>query len=394
MRGEETRVKTSVKVAVLPCGSYTPELLDQTIAQAAREAGFPDIRGKRILVKPNLLKAAQASDAVTTHPEFVAAVIRFLRKNQAATIMVGDSPGHQSGRAVGKASGIYQAAMAEGALWVDFTPGEPRPVPDARLVKSFKLASVLDDCDMVVNLPKLKTHRLTSYTGAIKNLFGLVPSLGKSAMHLRFPDKLQFGTMLVDLGLSIKNSFHFLDGVVAMEGEGPGNGDSFPLGLVFASSDAAALDWIGASTIGYEPAKIPYLVEAILRRDMDPRSPAIDTGSFSPERDKAKNFKLLPYTAQSNASLAEIPHYLEPLVKKILAERPVFDKEKCIGCSACVRICPAKALVLGDGGKGKHQILIDDSACITCYCCHEICPVGAVSIRKIFRRPKNERKPS
>ena len=327
VRGDEARVQTSVKVAVLPCGSYDPELLDQHIAQAARDAGFPDIAGKKILVKPNLLKAATPEEAVTTHPEFVAAVLRFLWNQGAASIQVGDSPGHQNGRAVGKTSGIYQAVMEAGALWVDFVPGEPRPAPEARLVKSFRLASALDDCDLVVNLPKLKTHRLATYTGAIKNLFGLLPGLAKSSMHLRFSDKIQFGSMLVDLGLSIKNSFHFLDGIIAMQGEGPGNGEPFPLGLIFASSDPAALDWVAASTIGYDPRRIPYLADAIQRGGHTLESPAIDTGSYIIEKRRSKGFKLLPYTAQANASLSEIPHYLEPLAIRFLAERPIFDKE-------------------------------------------------------------------
>ncbi|MDX9783258.1 MAG: DUF362 domain-containing protein [Spirochaetia bacterium] len=392
MRGDDPGVQISAKVSVLPCGSYDPGLLDRCIAQAAEAAGFPDIAGKRILVKPNLLKAAAPEEAVTTHPEFVAAVLRFLWKQGAASIQVGDSPGHQNGRAVGKASGILHAALDGGATWVDFVPGEPRPAPEARLVKSFKLASALDDCDLVVNLPKLKTHRLASYTGAIKNLFGLLPGLAKSAMHLRFSDKIQFGTMLVDLGLSIKNSFHFLDGVVAMQGEGPGNGEPYPLGLVFASNDAAALDWVAASTIGYDPRRIPYLTDAIGRSGRDPDSPYIDTGSYVVDKKRTKGFKLLPYTAQSNASLSEIPHYLEPLAMRFLAERPIFDKERCIGCSACIRICPAEALELERLNDGKYQVRIDDRACITCYCCHEVCPVGAIAIGKILWRPGQQRK--
>ncbi len=392
MRGDDAGVMAGAKVAVFPCENYDPGLLDRIITQAAEDAGFPDIVGKRVLVKPNLLKAASAEEAVTTHPEFVAAVLRFLWKRGASSIQVGDSPGHQNGKAVGRASGIFQAVAAEGADWVDFVPGEPRPAPGARLVKSFKLASALDDCDLVVNLPKLKTHRLATYTGAIKNLFGLLPGLAKSSMHLRFSDKIQFGTMLVDLGLSITNSFHFLDGIVAMQGEGPGNGDPFPLGLVFASADPAALDWIAASTIGYDPRKIPYLADAIGRGGHSPDSPRIDTGSYVIEKRRAKGFKLLPYTAQANASLSEIPHYLEPLAMRFLAERPIFDKERCEGCSACIRICPAEALDLSRLRDGKYQVLIDDKACITCYCCHEVCPVGAVSIGKIAWRPRRQRK--
>jgi uncharacterized protein (DUF362 family)/Pyruvate/2-oxoacid:ferredoxin oxidoreductase delta subunit len=390
--GEKAGAQANIKVSVLPCQSYDPELLDRCIAQAARDAGFPDITGKRILVKPNLLKAAAPDEAVTTHPEFVAAVLRFLWKQKAASIQIGDSPGYQNGKAVGKASGVFQAAMDGKATWVDFSPGNPRPAPEAKLVKSFKLASALDDCDLVVNLPKLKTHRLATYTGAIKNLFGLLPGLAKSSMHLRFSDKIQFGTMLVDLGLSIKNCFHFLDAIVAMQGEGPGNGEPFPLGLVFASKNAAALDWVAASTIGYDPRRIPYLVDAIQRNGLDKESPSIDTGDYIIEKNRAKGFRLLPYTAQSNASLSEIPHYLEPLAMRFLAERPIFHKELCIGCSACIRICPTDALELSRLKDGKFQVRIDDRACITCYCCHEVCPVGAISIAKIVWRPSQQKK--
>ena len=266
------------RVSLLACAEYVPADLDEAIEQVAEFARFPDISGKRILVKPNLLKAATADKAVTTHPEFLAAVLRFLWKRGAARIVVGDSPGFQSGMAAAKTAGIYEAAISGGAEWADFTPGKPRSVPDAKLVKSFTLASVLDECDVVINLPKLKTHRLMNYTGAIKNLFGLIPGLGKSGMHLRFADKGKFGTMLVDLALSIPNCFSFMDGIVAMEGEGPGDGDPFKLGLVLASGDAAALDWTAARCIGYDPLRIPYLVDAFRRTGGNPVAPAIEVG--------------------------------------------------------------------------------------------------------------------
>lgn len=379
-------------VALFPCPSYEPGVLDEAISAAADYAGFPDIEGKRILVKPNLLKAASAEKAVTTHPEFVAAVIRFLWKKGASRIFAGDSPGHQSGAAAAKTAGVYEAAIRNGAVWVDFLPGAARPAPKAKLVKSFTLASALEGCDFVVNLPKLKTHRLMCYTGAIKNLFGLLPNLGKSGMHLRFPDKVKFGTMLVDLGLSIDNCFSFMDGIVAMEGEGPGNGDPFPLGLILASGDAAALDWIAAACIGYDPARIPYLVDAIGRTGRDPAAPGIAAGPSRVAEVAAENFRLLPYTGTTTASLAVIPAFARPLMKRLLAERPIFEVEKCTGCSACVRICPARALELGCNARGQHQILIDDDACITCFCCHEVCPARAISIGKVLRRAPGGRK--
>jgi len=380
------------RVSLVSCAEYSPTALDEAIAQVAEFARFPDISGKRILVKPNLLKAATVDKAVTTNPEFLSAVLRFLWKRGAKRIVVGDSPGFQSGIAAAKTSGIYGAAIAGGAEWADFAPGKPRSAPLAKLVKSFTLASVLDECDFIVNLPKLKTHRLMTYTGAIKNLFGLIPGLGKSGMHLRFADKGKFGTMLVDLGLSIPNCFSFMDGIIAMEGEGPGDGDPFKLGLVLASSDAPALDWTAARCIGYDPLRIPYLVDALRRTGGNPVAPDIDVGPGNVADLAAKGFKLLPYEGPVSTAISAMPAFARPFIKRILADRPIFHPDLCIGCSACVKICPAAALELDKNRQGQHQIRIDDAACITCFCCHEICPAHAISIGRVLSRKPWEKK--
>jgi len=382
----------SPRVSLVLCAEYSPASLDEAIAQAAEFALFPDISGKRILVKPNLLKAARVDKAVTTNPEFLSAVLRFLWKRGAKRIVVGDSPAYQSGVSAAKTAGLYGAAIASGAEWTDFAPGKPRSVPEAKLVKSFTLASALDECDFVVNLPKLKTHRLMNYTGAIKNLFGLIPDLGKSGMHLRFADKDKFGTMLVDLGLSIPNCFNFMDGIVAMEGEGPGDGDPFQLGLVLASGDAAALDWTAALCIGYDPLRIPYLVDALRRRGRNPAAPDIDIGPGRVADVAAQGFKLLPYEGPASTAIAAMPAFARPFIKRIIADRPIFHPALCIGCSACVKICPAAALELSRNRQGQHQIRIDDAACITCFCCHEICPAHAISIGKVLSRKSREKK--
>ncbi len=379
-------------VSLFACPDYNPGNLDEVVEKAAEYAGFPDIRGKRILVKPNLLKGAAADSAVTTHPEFVAAVLRFLWKRGASRIAVGDSPGFQSALSAAKASGIHEAVIQCGAEWVDFLPGRQRQAPGASLVKSFALASAIDDCDLLVNLPKLKTHRLMNYTGAIKNLFGLVPGLGKSGMHLRFPDKAKFGSMLVDLSLAAGNCFTFMDGIVAMEGEGPGDGDPYNLGLILASADLAALDWTAAICIGYDPERIPYLVDALSRGGRNPGAPDIAVGPCKVSELRAKDFVLLPYGKSASTAIAAIPAFARPLMARLVADRPIFHPDRCEGCSACVRICPASALELGRNAKGEHQIRIDDTACITCFCCHEICPAHAISIGRVFSRRAREKK--
>jgi uncharacterized protein (DUF362 family)/Pyruvate/2-oxoacid:ferredoxin oxidoreductase delta subunit len=379
-------------VSLIACGKYEPALLDKAIEEAAIFASFPDISGKRILVKPNVLNASPVDKAVTTHPEFVAAVLRFLKARGAAKIVVGDSPAWQSGSSASKTAGIYGAVEKNGAEWIDFSPGKPHPSPDAKLVKSFTFASALDECDLIVNLPKLKTHRLMIYTGAIKNFFGLVPGLGKSGMHLRFPDRKRFGTMLVDLALSLPPSFTFMDGVIAMEGEGPGNGSPFALGAVLASADPAALDWVAAQCIGYEPLKIPYLADALERGNVDPHAPNIVVGPLSIADAAAKDFDLLPYDLKTSSQEAGMPGFAKAIFRKLTVDRPIFHPDKCIGCSACVKICPPHALELGKNRNLQPQIRIDDEACITCFCCHEVCPAQAISIGKVqFRMPREKK---
>ena len=384
--------RRSFDVALLACPDYGRDLLDRLIEEAAEAAGFPDIAGKRILVKPNILKAATPEKAVCTNPEFLGAVLRFLKKKGASRIFAGDSPAWQGGRSAAKTSGLLAAAAAEGVEWVEFSPGEARTSGGAHLVRGFALASELADCDLVVNLPKLKTHRLMKYTGAIKNLFGLVPGLGKSGFHLRFPDSADFGTMLVDLASSVPNCFSFMDGIVAMEGEGPGDGDPFPMGILLASSDPAALDWIAASCMGYDPSRLPYLVDAIGRTGRDPGCPAIEVGPSSVAELKAVGFKLLPYETAGGSSSGAIPSAVKGFLRRALADRPIFDTQRCEGCSACIVVCPAKALALEKDG--KNRILIDDGACIGCFCCHEVCPAHAIRIGKVFHRPARARRKS
>ncbi|MCE1196289.1 4Fe-4S dicluster domain-containing protein, partial [bacterium] len=166
----------------------------------------------------------------------------------------------------------------------------------------------------------------------------------------------------------------------------------FELGAVLASSNVAALDWIAASCVGYDPRRLPYLVDAIARGGFDPGTPALEVGPRSVEEMAAEGFNLLPYGGSTSAALSAIPAFVRPLMTKLLTDRPIFHPDRCTGCSACVRICPASALVLGKNARGQHQIRIDDEACITCFCCHEVCPSHAISVGKVLTRRHEERK--
>ncbi|MCX8013256.1 MAG: DUF362 domain-containing protein, partial [Rectinema sp.] len=302
-------------VALLRCREYDPSALDTVFEQAAEYAGFPDIRGARILLKPNILMASQAAKAVTTHPEFVAAAVRFARARGASEIWIGDSPGWQPAILAAKASGIYDAALGAGAAWADFRDASPIPVESGKKLLNIPLTTWLKKIDLVINLPKLKNHRLMTYTGAMKNLFGLIPGTAKSALHLQYPAVRDFGEMLVDLALSVR-CFTFMDGIVAMQGEGPGSGTPYNLGIILASNSTADLDWTAVRCVGYNPHRIPYLVDAMERvyKVGQPGSaeeiPEPHTMPLRPSDIEHEGFELLPYQSELEQKLTGVPSKL------------------------------------------------------------------------------------
>jgi len=382
-------------VALLRCETYEARGLDEVIAEAARIAHFPDVQGATVLIKPNMLNASPVSKAVTTNPLFLGAVIRFVKSRGASRILVGDSPGWQPGTLVGRTSGIYDAVQQNGATWVDFREVSAHPVKNGKKLKNIPLTSFLDEADLVVNVPKLKNHQLMTYTGALKNLFGLLPGTAKSALHLQYPSVLDFGEMLVDLALSISPTFCFMDGIIAMQGEGPGSGTPYPLGLVLASRSPAKLDWIAAQCVGYDPRRIPYLVDGLRRTLGTDTISDLSTWSLAVDQVNHEGFERLPYSSELGKRLDSIPHGLRRFAGSIIKLRPIFHMDPCTGCKACIEICPAEALEL-ERKSSTNVIRIDDRRCITCFCCHEVCPSNAISIGRAFfriaHRPLSERR--
>jgi uncharacterized protein (DUF362 family)/Pyruvate/2-oxoacid:ferredoxin oxidoreductase delta subunit len=371
-------------VAIVACPSYDSALLDRALAQAIELAPLPEVRGATVLLKPNILSVSGPEDAIATRGEVLAAFARLLKSKGAARIVAGESPGWQSSEAGARKTGIAAACEAEGVEWLDFTKAMEVECPEGRRVKRFSLASALQEADLLVSMPKLKTHRLLRYTGAIKNLFGLVPGLGKSGFHLRFPDPADFGSMLVDLALAAKPAYCLMDAVVSMEGEGPANGRPVQTGLILASSDPLALDWTAASIIGYNPRELPYLVDALERGAWISAPEEIETRGLSIEEAKPASFELIPPGILNKFFTDGLPAPLRRMVRNATVARPFFDHGKCIRCGGCVEICPPKALSFAPdpNAKSGKRIAVDYEKCIRCYCCHEVCPAGAIKLSK------------
>jgi uncharacterized protein (DUF362 family)/Pyruvate/2-oxoacid:ferredoxin oxidoreductase delta subunit len=375
------------KVGIERCGAYDPEKLYQALKAASHAAGFPQearaqslFAGKTVLLKPNILMDAPPEKAVTTHPAFLAACIRLVREWGASRILVGDSPGLQGPNFTAKVSGLGEEAVKNGAEWADFTRDKMElDCPDGIVQGRFTVSGVLKEADLVISLPKLKTHQLMYLTGAMKNLFGLVPSIAKSPYHVRYSSRESFAAMIVDLNLAVKPAFAFMDAVTAMEGPGPAGGSPKQAGLVLASSNLLAMDAAASAIIGYPPEKIPVNRDALTRKVWLKDFAEIEYPSLKPEEVKVHDFVKVPFK-KSGSQLLDfvLPKPLRKL-REAKIPHPVIDHKICARCGDCIRICASEAMKLAVEENSK-QVEIDYKRCIRCYCCHEICRYKAITV--------------
>ena len=323
--------------------------------------------------------------AIITHPAFIYTVVKKLR-SMGAEVFAGDSPAVENQEQAAKKSGMAEAVESAGGRWIYFREQKEINFPEGKLIKKFLLAKELEKIDLIVSLPKLKTHAQMYYTGAMKNLFGLVPGLHKAKWHFRFQERSDFARMIVDLNLLLKPYLSLMDAVICHEGEGPSGGSPRRAGLILGSYNVCALDCIAAGLIGYEPLKIPVLQHAVSSGFWINALPEIKIAGIPAEEAIIKNFKLIKIPENIGFMSHLLPPVLYRLIADFIVPKPVFNPGPCIMCRKCIDICPAGAL--SEQQKNlKKCIKINNDACIKCYCCHEVCPVKAIDIKKrIFKK--------
>ncbi len=346
--------------------------------------------GEAIVLKPNLLRAAQPEEAATTHPSVVAAVGRMVRE-QGASAVIADSPGSGFRYTAAVMRRTYDecgmtAAADEAGVELNFDLGhEVVSFPEGRLTKRFEVITPVVQADAVINLCKLKTHMFTGMPGAVKNLFGVIPGLIKPGYHAKLADTRRFAGMLLDLAELIAPRLNVMDAVVGMEGDGPNSGDPREVGWLLASGSALALDVVAGEMMGLPRGENPLLVEAEARGMPPCRAEDVELVGASPADLRIADFAL-PSTRATGVGIAQPAWWHRPmaaLLKSGMTVRPEVAPERCVACGACVRACPVHAIALVDGREGKCA-KIDDSGCIRCYCCHEMCPVDAIELRRSF----------
>lgn len=362
-------------ISVGKTDSYAPSVLRETVAAHFAALGVEaDLRpGMKVLLKPNLLAARKPEQAVTTNPLLIQAVIDWLRERGIEDITLADSPGGPYNQV--RLGSVYTAAKMDTLTGVTLNHNfgsAPVEQPRGKLCRKFLVIDPVRQADYIINLPKVKTHGMTVVSLGIKNLFGVVPGLEKPAIHCRYPGWEEFAGMLLDLADLVPPAVTLMDGVIAMEGDGPSGGEPRELGYTFASRDLYALDWfVAGQVMGFSPEEIPMLRQA-RERGLVEENPALagDTlGEIPPFR--------RPKTQQADFS-GYVPGFLRgpmrALAQRIFRPRPRVIQEKCVGCGRCAESCPQHIITIV-GGKAQ----IARKGCISCFCCQEMCPVKAIT---------------
>jgi uncharacterized protein (DUF362 family)/Pyruvate/2-oxoacid:ferredoxin oxidoreductase delta subunit len=366
------------KVSVRRCTEYEPGTILDHIRDIYNKTSGPEVAGKRVLLKPNILSDVDPSKCVSTHPVVLEAMITFLQE-KGATVVVGDSPAvHRKGFRPEK-SGIAEVCRKTGAGWVDFLAGSTERKAGKRRIR---VAAVVDDVDLIISLPKLKTHELMYFTGAVKNTLGLVPGFTKAMQHGIHGDRNGFGEFLVDLTESITPDFFLMDGIMGMEGPGPGTkGIPVATGVLLGSTNPLALDIMASRIAGYNPLIIPTNKTAFFRKKWLQKLEDVLYDGPDLSGLIMENFKRIPVSSSGSAGLRFI--FGRTRLGRRLERRPDFLHDKCTGCRKCVDICPAEAIAQHPENR-KHIVLTDDK-CIRCFCCAEACLDSAIDVRvKLF----------
>ena len=335
--------------------------------------------GMRVVLKPNLVMSSKPEQAIITHPAFTAAVGKCVQK-AGGRVIIAESPGGPYTPAAMKA--MFRATgyrdMAEACGFTLYTDCKSREVtlPQAKRCRELSVVEPFLDRDYLIDLPKLKTHSMVGFSGAVKNLFGTVPGLQKPELHCRFPEREPFSEMLCDLCHFLGPDLSLMDGIWAMEGNGPTGGQRRDLHVIAGSESPWALDVAAASLVGLEPEKIVMLREGHERGYGPLDLSELELVGDPMETLLAPDF--LKAEASSTDFIDRLPKFLRPAAKKLATPYPRIDKKRCVGCGKCAESCPQHTISLRDG-----KAVIRYQNCIRCFCCHEMCPKHVVQIKRL-----------
>ena len=420
------------KVIVLSCDSYEEERIYTLLKRGLKELGGVGAlinKKEKILLKPNLLKKAEVEKAVITHPVVVGAFARILREAGYENIVLADSCGHGTTKQVIQGTGMDTYLEKYQIPAIDYTKGVHVENPDGVQAKEFILPKELLEADCVISLSKMKTHALERITGAVKNSYGFIYGKNKAIGHTKYPSADSFARMLIDLNQYVKPRLYIMDGITAMEGNGPGSGDPTAMNVILMSTDPVALDSVFARLVYLKPEMVPTNyhgekmglgnckeanIEVVVVKENSQISVERDVGNEEQKNNKItvakKQCENADISADGNQSDINIscniipmevlieqygnPHFNVDRTKvrsniwtklakalNIFQKKPYIEPDKCVRCGICVNSCPVPGKAVDFRNGKNHPPVYDYKKCIRCFCCQEMCPKKAIKVK-------------
>jgi uncharacterized protein (DUF362 family)/NAD-dependent dihydropyrimidine dehydrogenase PreA subunit len=331
---------------------------------------FPvQVGGRKVLIKPNVLRASEAQEGIVTHPAVLRAVVDKVEALGPASLIVGDNPGlfnYGDNENCFKKSGLMEAAKG---YYRNIGNDSEKVSFNADYLPWVSVSRAVLEADLIISLPKFKTHGLTIVTGAIKNSYGYLPGAQKARLHKAAGNPERFHEVVVEVFRLRVPDLFIVDAVIGMEGNGPASPDLREIGLLMASDNGVAMDAVMATMMGLDPGRLRFLQKA---EDLGLGSHNVDRMEIIGELKILPDFKLPPLggdAISANKAVQEMMHSRTLL-------RPQADPDLCTGCGTCVDQCAVSALSM-DGDLPR----VDADTCITCFCCQEMCPEKAMTLK-------------
>lgn len=322
------------------------------------------VKDKKVLVKPNILGPFPPNRGVTTDPRVISAIVHELKKYKPKDIVVGDNSGsiHFDPLKIAKITGIFDASdgcysnIARKVLEVKL---------ESKFIDRLFISKIVEETDYIINVPKFKTHSLTTITGAIKNMFGIIPGGKKAKLHTLNRSVYEFAELLIDIYQIRIPDLNIMDAIIGMEGAGPTNGKIRIINKVISSDNGISLDSVMAAMMGLKPDTIELLQVAKERNlgETDISNIIID-GELE---------VISGYKTPNNGFLQRIRKKVVPHIFIFAAVKPIVNHNKCKICKKCIEVCPVSAM----NSTNKYPEA-DRKKCISCFCCDEHCPYGAI----------------
>jgi len=338
------------------------------------------VKDKKVLVKPNLLGPFPPERGVTTDPRVISAIVQELKKCKPKEVIVGDNSGsiHFDPLKIAKITGILDASDG---CYSNIARKVLKVKVESKFIDELFISRIVKEADYIINVPKFKTHMLTTIAGAIKNMFGIIPGGKKARLHTLNRSIYEFAELVIDIYQIRIPDLNIMDAIIGMEGAGPTNGKTRIINKIISSDNGISLDTVMAAMMGLKPNTVELLQIAKERNlgETDISKIIIDG-----ELKVISGFK-----TPKNGLLRKIIEVVVPHVFDLNKVIPVIDHNKCKICKKCIEVCPVSAMKLTN--KFPEA---DRKECISCFCCAEHCPYGAIILpywtQDIFNRLKGK----